>query len=317
MPVTAHAAFSKAAFYYGMRTRCAPVDPRTGAVDPRKMKSLINSNTVCVVGSMPNYPYGTYDPIEEIGELARKYNIGYHVDCCLGGFLVPFAKDCGIKLPCFDFSNPNVTSISIDPHKYGVAPKGLSVVLFKNRDLRAGCIFSITTWPGGIYATPTHAGSRGGAPSVGGWVSMLHYGKEGYKKIANEIMQGVKKAGEELKKIPDIQVVGDPCIAALGFLSTSPKINVYDLCDRIASKGWHPSAIQIPPGIHLSVTAYNLPKLDSFIQDVKWAVEDIKKNPPSKKSGMAQLYGSAATLPESLVNEGAKLVIDSILALKQ
>ena len=212
MPVTAHAAFSKAAFYYGMRTKCAPVDPRTGAVDPRKMKSLINSNTVCVVGSMPNYPYGTYDPIEEIGELARKYNIGYHVDCCLGGFLVPFAKDCGIKLPCFDFSNPNVTSISIDPHKYGVAPKGLSVVLFKNRDLRAGCIFSITTWPGGIYATPTHAGSRGGAPSVGGWVSMLHYGKEGYKKIANEIMHGVKKAGEELKKIPDIQVVGDPCV---------------------------------------------------------------------------------------------------------
>lgn len=77
-----------------------------------------------LVGSAPNYPYGTMDDIERIGKLARKYKTPLHVDSCLGGFLVIFMKRAGYPTPKFDFSVKGVTSISADTHKYGFTPKG-------------------------------------------------------------------------------------------------------------------------------------------------------------------------------------------------
>lgn len=61
---------------------------------------------------------------------------GLHVDCCLGGFVLPFAKRLGYSLPSFDFSVPGVTSMSADTHKYGYAPKGTSVALFRSKEVR-------------------------------------------------------------------------------------------------------------------------------------------------------------------------------------
>lgn len=99
----------------------------------------INKNTICIVGSVPNFPHGIVDPIEEMGKIALKNNIGLHVDCCLGGFVVPWAHENGLnheELPKFDFLAKGVTSISVDHHKYGLAPKGVSVVLYKTKELR-------------------------------------------------------------------------------------------------------------------------------------------------------------------------------------
>lgn len=52
-----------------------------------------------IIGSVPNFPHGTIDPIPELAAIAKAKNIGLHVDCCLGGFVVAFAKDHGLKLP--------------------------------------------------------------------------------------------------------------------------------------------------------------------------------------------------------------------------
>lgn len=62
---------------------------------------------------------------------------GLHVDCCLGGFVLPFAKRLGYPIPPFDFGVEGVTSISADTHKYGYAPKGTSVALFRNKEVGA------------------------------------------------------------------------------------------------------------------------------------------------------------------------------------
>ena len=60
--------------------------------------------------------------------------MGLHVDCCLGGFILPFAKRMGYSgIPEFDFSLPGVTSMSLDTHKYGNAAKGSSVVLYRDK----------------------------------------------------------------------------------------------------------------------------------------------------------------------------------------
>lgn len=70
-----------------------------------------------MVGSAPNFPYGTIDDIEAIAALGVKYNIPVHVDACLGGFLIAFMRRAGYKIRPFDFSIKGVCSISADTHK--------------------------------------------------------------------------------------------------------------------------------------------------------------------------------------------------------
>jgi len=132
-----------------------------------------------LVASAPEYAFGNFDPVPEIAALAAKHGIGCHVDSCLGSFVNIFAGKAGFKLPCkFDFTVPGVTSISSDPHKYGYAPKGVSVALFKNQELRAYSFFSISTWTGGLYGTPTIAGSRPGNIIAGTWAALMSIGEE-------------------------------------------------------------------------------------------------------------------------------------------
>ena len=90
-----------------------------------------------LVTSGPDYPYGNFDPALEIGALAQKWGIGCHSDCCLGSFINPFAEKAGFKQPFpVDFRVPGITSISVDPHKFGFGPKGCSVLLFRNSEIR-------------------------------------------------------------------------------------------------------------------------------------------------------------------------------------
>lgn len=84
-----------------------------------ELKKNIDKNTVCIVGSCPQFPHGSVDNIPELGKIAQKYKIGLHVDCCLGSFIVPFAKKLGANIPDFDFSVKGVSSISCDHHKFG------------------------------------------------------------------------------------------------------------------------------------------------------------------------------------------------------
>jgi sphinganine-1-phosphate aldolase len=75
------------------------------------------------VGSAVNFPDGCQDDIVSLGALAKKHNIGLHVDCCLGSFIMPFIEEAGFPVEPFDFRVEGVTAISCDTHKYGFAPK--------------------------------------------------------------------------------------------------------------------------------------------------------------------------------------------------
>jgi len=193
IPITAHAAFWKAANYFGMTLRELEVNDTDFKVDPKEVEKLVNKNTVAIVGSAPNYPNGSIDPIEELGAIAFKYGIGLHVDCCLGGFFLPFAKkDKSNEIPPFDFSVKGVTSISADTHKYGFATKGTSVILFASKELKQNMYFLATGWTGGIYASPTIAGSRPGGVVASCWASLIHLGENGYTEINEKIMKEQK-----------------------------------------------------------------------------------------------------------------------------
>ena len=179
MSETAHCAFDKGGFYFDIEVRKVKIT-KDFVADLNGFKQMIDSNTICLVASCPEYAFGNYDPVEEIAALAQSYGIGCHSDCCLGSYVNPFIEELGYKLEYkFDFRVPGVTSISCDPHKYAYGPKGCSILMFRDKRLREYQFYCNTSWNGGIYATTCIAGSRPGAVIVGTWASMRELGRDG------------------------------------------------------------------------------------------------------------------------------------------
>lgn len=295
-PTTIHAAFDKAAYYFKMKLIHAPLDPKTYKVDLNVVKKLINKNTVLIAGSAPNFPHGIIDDIQGLSKLALKHNIPLHVDACLGSFIVPFLEEAGVDVDPFDFRVPGVTSISCDTHKYGFAPKGSSIIMYRSNTLRNYQYFVTANWTGGLYASPTLAGSRPGALMVGCWASLMAIGHSGYLKSCKEIIG----AGDRLKRainedIPGLYVLGDPKGSVVSF--GSDVINIYDFSDKLTEKGWHLSALQRPAAIHIAITRLSLPVIDQLIADLKIIAADLLKNSNGPASGdTAALYGVAGSV---------------------
>uniref|UniRef100_A0A915LIB7 sphinganine-1-phosphate aldolase n=1 Tax=Meloidogyne javanica TaxID=6303 RepID=A0A915LIB7_MELJA len=179
VPVTAHAAFDKACSLLQIGIKHIPCDPITMRVDLKAMKRAINRKTCLLVGSAPNFPYGTIDDIPSIAQLGLDYSIPVHVDACLGGFVLAFSQDSPAlsHIPIFDFRLPGVTSISCDTHKYGYAPKGTSTIIYRSTELLHHQYFAVTEWPG----------SRAGLNIALTWSTLLYFGRQGYIERANLI----------------------------------------------------------------------------------------------------------------------------------
>ncbi|KJH45436.1 hypothetical protein DICVIV_08515 [Dictyocaulus viviparus] len=184
----------------GLRTICKQLAMHSHHSQSKKALIILQ-----LVASAPNFPSGTVDPVPEVSELGKKYNIPVHVDACLGGFIIPFMSECGFNIPVFDFRNSGVTSISCDTHKYGCTPKGSSIIMYRSKELLHYQYFSIPEWTGGIYATPTICGSRAGANSAVAWATLLFFGKKEYFRRCAAIVSCTKKIAAGINKIPGLE----------------------------------------------------------------------------------------------------------------
>lgn len=281
VPETAHAAFHKAGHYLSVKVVVVPVNEKTFTVEPAVMEAAINENTVMLVGSAPSYAHGVIDPIEALGKIAKARNLFLHVDACVGGMYLPFAKEAGHEVPPFDFSVEGVTSMSCDFHKYGYAAKGASCVLYKNRDLRSYQIFACSSWSGYSIVNPTVLSSKTGGPMAGAWATLNHIGKEGYMEIVSETQKATELVKEGLKDIPELELMGNPAMNLVAFKSLDPTISVFAISDFMTARGWH---IQVqfaskcsPEAIHLSVNRANVPHIPELLDSMKEAIATIKK----------------------------------------
>ncbi|XP_044259520.1 sphingosine-1-phosphate lyase [Tribolium madens] len=313
VPVTAHSAFDKAAQYLRLKVRSIPVDPFTTKANIKAMKRAINSNTILLVGSAPNFPYGTMDDIEAISALGVKYNIPVHVDSCLGGFLTVFMQDAGYPVPLCDFRLPGVTSISADTHKYGFAPKGSSVVLYRDKKYRHYQYTVTTDWPGGVYGSPTLAGSRAGGNIAVCWAAMLNFGKEGYVQATRDIIHTARYIEKGLRRMKGIFIFGQPAtsVIALG----SKDFHIYRLGSALNKLGWNLNVLQFPSGIHICVTHMHTQQgvADKFLNDVQNSLVEILKEPDVPVEGRMAIYGVAQSLPDrSIVTDFTRLFLDSM-----
>ncbi len=293
VPTTAHAAFDKAAQYFNIEMRRVPVGADFKA-DVNATREAITENTIVIVGSAPQFPHGIIDPIEPLSELARKAGVAFHTDACLGGFLLPWAEKLGYDVPPFDFRLPGVTSMSADTHKYGYAAKGTSVVLYRGSELRHYQYYVTTDWPGGLYFSPTFAGSRPGALSATCWAAMIAMGEQGYMQAARRILETASSIKRGIEEIPELYVLGDP-LFNVAFASDT--LDIYAIMDYMTEKKWSLNGLQLPPALHICVTLRHTQRglAERFLGDLRAAVEYVKAN-PSVRGEMGPVYGLAANV---------------------
>lgn len=310
VPVSAHAAFDKASQYFNIKTVHIPIDENYRA-DANAAKKAINKNTVVIVGSAPSFPHGAIDPIEELSELARQYGIGFHTDACLGGFVLPWAERLGYPVPKFDFRLPGVTSMSADTHKYGYAAKGTSVVLYRGFELLHHQYYTASDWPGGLYFSPTFAGSRPGALSAACWAALTSIGGQGYLDATRRILETAARIKDGIRHIPELRLLGDP-LFVIAFASDS--LDIYKVLDFMSHKKWSLNGLHKPACVHLCVTLrHTQPGVaERFLADLHEAVEHVKAH-PEEKGRMAPIYGMASTIPmRGLVSDMLKKYLDLV-----
>lgn len=296
IPESAHVAWFKASEYFGVKIRLVPLlDDLTPNM--KKLKKLVNRNTVMILGSAPEYPHGTIDPIAEMGEIAQKRKTPLHVDACVGGFILPFMEMNGEEIPLWDYRVPGVTSISADIHKYGYAAKGASTLTYRNLEYLRYQMFVSQDWPGGVFASSALLGTRPGGAYAAAWAVLQYFGKAGYQTLAKDTLEAVNTLKAGVRAIPELEIMGNPKGPLFAYKSISPDLNIYAVGDQMDAMGWQVNRNQFPSGLHAMVTAQHLKVVDQYIIDLQTAVDTVKANPELAEQGGAATYGMLAHIP--------------------
>ena len=299
LPTTAHPALDKAGEYFNVRMIHIPVRDDFRA-DVEAMRRAITPNTIMLVGSAPSYPHGVVDPIRELAALAQEHGLLFHTDACVGGFMLPFVRKLGYPVPDFDLSVPGVTSISADLHKYAYAAKPASIVLYRTSELRRHQMFVSTDWPGGIYPSAGMAGSRPGGPIAAAWALLNYLGEDGYLEITDIVMRTAKVFQDGINALPDLKVLSNPEMSVFAIASDS--IDVYDLADELALRGWHLDRQHFPPSLHVTVNYVHAQVAAEFLSDLETAVGVVNR-PGLRKTATKFLVKAANLLTRILPEE--------------
>lgn len=294
MPVTGHPCYDKAAEYMGLKVVRVPVDQEILEGDPDAIKEAITDNTAMIVGSVPNWPFGTFDPIEKFAEIAAEKNIWFHVDACVGGFILPFLKKLGESIPVFDFSIPGVSSISMDPHKYAYSSIGSSIILFRKSFNKMLSQYVNLRWPGYPIVNPGVLSSRSAGSLAATWAALHYAGEPGYLDLARKILKARTLVVDNLEKL-DFKIMGRPRSPIVAF--SSEEVNVFQLSDEMLKKGWFLlpqrgiGELSIPRSIHLTITPIHEQLSKQFALDLEEAKLAVSKMPPSEIGEMAKGFG--------------------------
>lgn len=269
---TVHMSIDKAAHLLGIKLIKLDVTPNL-CVNVDAMARAINPNTIMLIGSAPPYVYGEVDPITEMAALAELHDLWLHVDACLGGFILPFARKLGYSIPDFDFQVPAVTSISIDLHKYGYAAKGVSALVLRDRKLEDDRRFSVESLSG-RYETPNITGSRSGGAVASAWAVMQYLGEEGYTQSVERILNVRQRFLDGIGAIDGLEVWGEPHAYNFGFGSRS--FDIYAVADGLEDRGWVSGRGTSPLSICLMVHRAHEATVDDYLSDLAEVVKAVK-----------------------------------------
>lgn len=290
IPRTGHPAFDRAAHFLGMKSIRVPTTRNDYKADATEMAKRIDGNTIMLLGSAPNYPFGVFDPIAEIAELAQKHDLWMHVDACVGGFLAPFAKEIGYDIPDFDFAIPGVTSISADLHKYGYAAKGASLLLLRDKALQKHQTFDWQDWERGPYMNNTMQGTRAGGAVAAAWAVMNYLGRDGYVKWARVLMDTVEKLTAGIDRIPGLAVLKPHELCLFVYHSVDPEVEIGAVAEGMIARGWFVGRQAEPKGVHMHLNPVHAVSADLYLSDLAAVVDEVRGAGAQSESEVEQTY---------------------------
>jgi len=271
LPNSAHLTFDRAAEALGLEVRRVPVGADLRA-DVAAMAARMDADTVALVGSAPNYPFGTFDPIGELAALAQQRGVWMHVDACVGGFLAPYVRRLGHDIPAFELNVPGVTSLSADIHKHGMAPKGASLLLVADAADREWHKFDSRAWQRGPYSAYTTQGTRPGGAVAAAWASINHLGDEGYLRCARLIMEAKAIMTAGIAAIPGLKILQPSDLGIFVWRATDPALDIGKVAAALDSEGWLVGRQQEPDGIHLHLNPIHREVAGEYVEAVSRAV---------------------------------------------
>lgn len=334
MPTTAHPAFRKAVAYLGLRLVEVPVEDH-GAVDAERFLAALSEqhDVALAVVSAPSYPTGTLDPVAEVAAGCAARGIDLHVDACIGGLVLPWWPE---PVPPWDFAVPGVTSVSADLHKYGFAPKGASVVLYRGRERHRAQYFATASWPGYPVVNPTLLGSRSATALAAAWAVTRALGPHGYEELVGRTAEAVRRLATRLEHIDGLSPAGSPtgpliAVSADGERSVDPFL----LVDEVRARGFllqsqpaytQPDGTVLPRSAHATLTPVSLEVVDALGTAIAEAADAVRGLPaplpdPALVAQVAEtglpdrLAGVMATLEALPRNEAPPLLTQLLAAV--
>ncbi|RZU64515.1 glutamate/tyrosine decarboxylase-like PLP-dependent enzyme [Microterricola gilva] len=316
-----HAAFHKAAEYFGLRLELVPVDPASGLPAVADFAALLADadDVALVVLSAPSYPHGVIDPIAEVSALAAAAGISCHVDACFGGFVLPWWP--GLDAASWDMQLPGVTSLSADLHKYGYTPKGASVLLQRGRDRQRKQYFATTGWPGYPVVNSTLLGSKSAAALAAAWAITQTLGQSGFAELTASCARATATLLDVIRGIDGLRVVGEPTGPAIAVTAdeTVPaerRVDPHHWADQARTHGWQlqlqpgfdqagttrPGGAWLPATAHLTVTPVTESRLPELSAALVTAADEVRGVPHVDVGPLLGSLGAAlgGSLPETL-----------------
>lgn len=322
-PVTVHAAFRKAAHLFGLRLDLVPVDVTTGTLHAQALVERLDKDVALVVVSAPSYPFAALDPVAEVASACAEKSVWCHVDACIGGWILPF-WETGTEhtIPAWDLRVPGVTSLSADLHKYGYAPKGVSVILYRGRDRQRIQYFATTDWPGYPVVNSTLLGSKSAGALAAAWAIIHRLGAEGFARLAQSCVKSTTRLADLIRSTEGLRIVGQPvgpliAVASDESMPQERRVDPHHWADQVREHGW---ILQHQPGLtqsdgshlahttHLTITPVTESNLDDLCRALTVSADEVRGTPSINPEQIlnalpdelvAKLSASDATLPDS------------------
>jgi tyrosine decarboxylase/aspartate 1-decarboxylase len=232
LPESAHFSFTKICKLLNLKPVYAGLDS-SFRVNPSTVEKCINKNTVAIVGTAGTAELGAVDPIDALSEVALQHDVYLHVDAAFGGLVLPFLPN---PKPPFDFKLKSVKSITVDPHKMGMAAIPAGGILFKDPKTLD---YLKTETP---YLTDkfqyTLVGTRTGAAAASAWAVFKALGEEGFQKIVGDCMKNTKALADGVEKA-GFKLLVNPTLNLLAFQTRNPR----DFAEKLRLQGWFVSYV--------------------------------------------------------------------------
>ena len=240
-PASVHLSVDKAADLMGITLKKIPVDTNY-RMDIKALEQEISEKTVAIVAVAGTTLLGSVDPIAEIGRLAQEHDIWLHVDAALGGLILPFYKAVGRQEILFDFKIDGVSSLTVDPHKFGRIPIPAGVLLYRDRSLLKNVEFYLPYLGEQARYQHTLTGTRTGASAIAFYGLWKHLGFQGYVHIVQAVLENTQFLAENFERLHFRLKLSPPPMNIIG-VNAPPQYKVENIYKALWKNRWAVSLV--------------------------------------------------------------------------